>query len=109
MYSAEDGTPAAKLQNQVDVSTKKKRYNELMKLAKAISEEKLSTYIGNTYKVLIEGKTADNKYYIGRTYMDIPDTDGTVFIKNEKSGLEESFVDCKIIESKNYDLIAKVV
>ena len=31
--------------------------------------------------------TFDNKYYIGRSYMDIPETDGTVIIKNSKDNL----------------------
>ena len=63
-YSKEEGTPAARLKNQIHPSTKKKRYNKIMKLAKEISEEKLSKHIGNTYKVLIESKSFDNKYYI---------------------------------------------
>lgn len=78
-----------------------------MNLAKEISNEKVSKYIGNTYEVLIETKTKDNKYYIGRTYMDIPDTDGVVFIKNTTPDLEDQFINCKITDSKGYDLIAE--
>ena len=37
--------------------------------------------------------------------MDIPDTDGVVFVKNTVPNLEECFADCKITEIKNYDLI----
>ena len=64
--------------------------------------------MGNTYQVLIERKTPDNKYYIGRTYMDIPDTDGVVFIRNTDEDLEDRFIDVKIVGSKNYDLIAHI-
>ena len=68
-YSKEDGTPAAKLKEQIHHNTKKKRFNKIMLNAKQISEEKLKTYIGKQYKVLVEQVTFDNKYYIGRTYI----------------------------------------
>ena len=38
--------------------------------------------------------------------MDIPDTDGLVFIENTKPNLERSFVDCEIIKVDGYDLFA---
>lgn len=109
MYSKEDGTPAARLKEQVHHNTKKKRYNKIMGIAKEISNNNLQSYIGNTYDVLIENITFDNKFYIGRSYMDIPETDGTVIIKNTKSNLVGEFVECKIIDVDNYDLIAEIV
>ena len=39
----------------------------------------------------------DNKYVIARSYMDIPETDGTVIIKNTEANLLGKFVKCKII------------
>ena len=87
MYSKEDGTPAARLNEQVHHNTKKKRHNKIMSIAKEISNINLESYIGKTYDVLIENITFDNKYYIGRSYMDIPETDGTVIIKNSKDNL----------------------
>ena len=41
--------------------------------------------------------------------MDIPDTDGIVFIENAKDGLESNFVDCKMTGVDGYDLIGKVI
>ena len=79
-----------------------------MKLAKTISEKNLARHVGNVYKVLIENKTIDNKYYIGRTYMDIPDTDGVVIVKNTVPNLEEKFIDCRIIGYRDYDLIGEI-
>ena len=41
--------------------------------------------------------------------MDIPDTDGMVIIKNSKdNNLIGEFVDCRIINKKDYDLIAEL-
>ena len=109
-YSKEDGTPAEKMENQVHPSTKKSRYNKIMKLQKSISEEKLKTKIGNVYKTLIEEKSFDGKYLIGRTYMDVPDEDGVVFIKNSiDKDLIGHFVDVEITGIQEYDLLGKLV
>ena len=107
-YSKEDGTPAARLKEQIHPATKKKRYNIIMKIAKNISAEKLKAYIGKEYKVLVEDTTFDHKFCVGRSYMDIPDTDGMVIIKDCDAKLVGEFVNCKITSVNNYDLIAKI-
>ncbi len=107
-YSKEDGTPAEKMENQVHPSTKKSRYNKIMKLQKEISEQCLRNKIGKTYKTLIEEKSFDGKYLIGRTYMDVPDEDGVVFIGNSQNkDLIGKFVKVKIVDVQEYDLIGK--
>ena len=110
MYSKEDGTPAEKLPNQINENTKKSRYNKIMKEQQQISKENLETKIDNQYEVLIEGKTFDDNYLIGRTKQDVPDIDGIVYIKNEGyKNLENQFVNVKIIDVENYDLIGKII
>ena len=108
-YSKEDGTPAAKLPEQIHYKTKQKRYNKIMELAKEISKEQLKDYIGKEYEVLIENTSFDGKSYIGRTYMDIPETDGIVFVQTNKEESIGTWINCKIIKVKDYDLIATVV
>lgn len=107
-YSKEDGTPAARLKEQIHPATKKKRYNLIMSVAKDISAEELKSYIGKEYKVLVEDTTFDHKFCVGRSYMDIPDTDGMVIIKNCDTKLVGEFVNCKVTAVNNYDLIAKI-
>lgn len=110
-YSKEDGTPAAKLPNQVHGNTKKARYNKIMKIQQEISRKKLEKKLNKEYEVLIEDITFDGKYYIGRTMQDAPDIDGLVYIKNNSGNSKESklnkFEKCKIIEISDYDLIAE--
>ena len=109
-YSKEDGTPAEKMPNQIHGNTKKARYNKIMKLQQKIAEENLKLKIGNEYEVLIENKTFDNKYWVGRTKMDVPEMDGVVYIENNKEkNLINSFVKCKIIDIQGYDLIGKIM
>lgn len=106
MYSKEDGTPAARLKEQIHPMTKKSRYRKIMEIQQRISREKLEKHIGKEYEVLIEQETEDRKYYIGRTMMDVPDMDGVVFIKKNKE-IKEKFVKCKIIGTQDYDLIGE--
>lgn len=111
MYSKEEGTPAAKMENQIHGNTKKSRYNKLMKLQQEISNQNLQKRVGNTCFVLVENMSFDRKYYIGRTMQDAPDIDGVVFIKNDtEKDLMNTFVKCKLVEVCNdYDFIATLI
>jgi ribosomal protein S12 methylthiotransferase rimO len=112
MYSKEEGTPAARLPEQIHGNTKKARYNKIMKAQAEISLENLKNKIGKTYKVLVEDKSFDGKYFIGRTMQDVPEEDGLVYIKNDEKLNEkdilDNFIECKIIDVSNYDLIGIV-
>lgn len=110
MYSKEDGTPAEKFDNQIHHNTKRSRYNKIMRIQKDISRENLESKIGKNYEAIIESKSFDGKYWIGRTYMDVPEEDGVVFIENNtEENLKGTFVNIEIIDVKEYDLMAKIV
>lgn len=108
-YSKEEGTPASRIKEQVHFKTKEARLNKIMMLEQGISKIKLEEKIGNIYETLIEGLTSDGKYYIGRSYMDIPNEDGVIFIKKEKENLLGKFVNCEITSVIEYDLMGKLV
>ena len=108
-YSKEDGTPAARLKEQIHPMTKKSRYNKIMKLQKMISKENLKEKIGKKIEVLIEGETFDNEYYLGRSYMDVPEIDGVVYLKEKENEPLQigNFVTCKVVDVNEYDLICE--
>ena len=109
-YSKEEGTPAAKLPDQIHGNTKKARYNKIMSEQQKISNDILKNKIGKKCEVLIEETSFDNKFYIGRTMQDVPEIDGLVYIKNDRQeNILNTFVKCEVIDVKNYDLIAKIV
>ena len=108
-YSKEDGTPASRLKNQIHPKTKQARYKRIMELEKQISKIKLEEKIGNIDEVLIEGKTEDGEYYIGRSYMDIPDEDGVVFIRTKEKLEMGNWINCKITDVVEYDLLAEKI
>ena len=112
-YSKEDGTPASRMEGQINGNTKNSRYNKIMKEQQEISRENLEKKIGKTYEVLIENISFDGRYYIGRTIENVPDIDGLVYIKNEdklkEKDLINKFVDCKILDVNSYDLIGEII
>ena len=108
-YSAEDGTPAAKFKEQVPEKIKEKRQNIIMEIQQEVSKDNLLGKIGNVYDCLIENITEDGKYFIGRSYMDVPSEDGVIYIKYNPMYMINEFVKVKIIDSSFYDLYGEVV
>ena len=113
IYSKEEGTPAEKLPNQIHGNTKKARYNKIMKEQQKISKQNLENKIGKIYEVIIENKSFDGKYYIGRTKQDVPEIDGIVYLKNNKKIDEKEILNeiikCKVVEVSDYDLIVECI
>ena len=103
-YSKEEGTVASKMESQVHPMTKKRRYNKIMALQQEISKENMKKHIGKTLKVLVENSKDDSA--IGRTYMDVPDIDGVMYIKGKAK--PSTFVNCKVIDFKEYDLMGEI-
>ena len=113
MYSKEEKTPAARMKNQVHAMTKKSRYKKIMKLQQQISKENEKKNIGKKLEILIEEISADKKYLIGRSYMEVPDIDGLAYVKNNgKLDLENiigKYIKCKIVDTKEYDTICEII
>ncbi len=103
-YSLEDGTPAAKFSDQIDEKVKEKRRKAIMELQQKISKENQKSKIGKTYECLVENITEDGKYYISRSYMDVPSEDGVIYIENDGTLMINDFVLVKITDSTEYDL-----
>ncbi len=109
-YSKEDGTPAARLKEQIHPITKKSRYNKIMKLQQEISKENEKKQLGKELEILIEDITPDKKYYLGRSYMDVPGIDGIAYVENtSKENLIRKYVKAKVVEVKEYDMILKII
>lgn len=108
-YSKEDGTPAARLKEQVHYKTKQVRYDRIMGLQKQIAKIKLEEKIGNTYEAIVDSIENNGKLIIARSYMDIPNEDGVIFINNTKNVNVGDFVNVKIIEIQGYDLIGELL
>ena len=107
-YSKEENTPAERLPNQVHPATKKSRYRKIMELQKQISKENLAKKIGQEHEVQIEAKSYDGKYYVGRSYMDVPEIDGYIWVKADREVTLGKFYPVQIDQVEEYDLIGHI-
>ncbi len=108
-YSVEDGTPAAKFNNQIEEDVKESRRKKIMEIQQEVSLENLRSKVGKKYECLIENITDDGEYFIGRSYMDVPSEDGVIYIKFNNDIMINEFVEVEIVDSDEYDLFGVVV
>ncbi|MBQ8281502.1 MAG: 30S ribosomal protein S12 methylthiotransferase RimO [Lachnospiraceae bacterium] len=107
-YSKEEGTPAAKMKNQVPAREKNKRRSRIMKVAKELSFKNGQDMVGKTVQVIIEGYIPDEDIYVGRTYMDAPGIDGSIFVICDEKLMSGDMVNVEITGAEKYDLIGEV-
>ena len=103
-YSTEEGTRAARITGKLKTHEKVRRANEIMKLSSQISLQKNKQKIGKTYEVLVEGIDTVNNIYFGRTYMDSPEIDGTVYFEADFPVDIGEYIKVKITGCDHYDL-----
>lgn len=108
IYSAEAGTRAAKLKDNIPARIKKQRFDELMNLQGQISLKKNQEKVGKIYKVMIDSSVGAN-LYVGRTEYDSPEVDNEVLINNSGTLKIGNIYNVKIIKGSEYDLEGNVV
>ena len=104
-FYPEQGTPAAKFPHQVPDLVKKRRLEQLMLAQQQIAFEKNKSRIGNSLTCLIDSVNK-NHSATGRFFGQAPEIDPVCIIKN-CSTAAGSFLETKVIGSKNYDLLCE--
>lgn len=109
-YSQEEGTLAASMPCQIDDDTKRRRLEFIMEEQMNIMQDHGEAMEGKTLKVLCEGVDAESGCFIGRSYMDSPDVDGSIIFsaKGGKPAFGE-FVNVKITSCSDGDLHGETV
>jgi ribosomal protein S12 methylthiotransferase len=105
-YSREEDTEAYDMPNQIEDDVKEERYVQLMLQQQEISKNINKEKIGKTYKVIVEGRNSE--YWYGRSFEMAPEIDGEIFLKCDKILDIGNYVNTKIIDSLEYDLIGVV-
>ena len=109
-YSAEEGTPAAKIkEGKVSEQTKQHRMDVIMRNQAEIHEKTNRRFIGKVLDVLNEGFDVPSGVYAVRSYADAPEIDGKVFFKSSNKIAEGTFVKVKITDAVEYDLYGELV
>jgi ribosomal protein S12 methylthiotransferase len=97
-YSQEEGSKAAKMEDQIPAKVRQKRYARAMKVQQRIAQEIASAQVGRVLRVLSETDS------VARGPWDAPDIDGRVFI--DRPVTPGAFLDVKVTKAQVYDLVA---
>ncbi|MEG1779103.1 MAG: 30S ribosomal protein S12 methylthiotransferase RimO, partial [Oscillospiraceae bacterium] len=104
-YSAEEDTPAAEMDGQLDEQQKRHRAEIVMTEQYDIAMEVGRKQLGKIVKVLVEGFDEKINLYYGRSAADAPDIDTKVYFKGSAHLKEGDFIWVKIKKLKEYDLL----
>lgn len=106
-YSREDGTPAARLPDQVPPEIAERRASELMEAQRQIAGERKGRFIGQVLPVLIERYDEDADVFVGRTQYDAPEIDGEIYVSGYQGPMGQ-IVPVRITHSYDFDLSGEV-
>lgn len=103
IYSRREGTPAAEMPDPFTRADKQRRFDRLLEMQNAISEEKHRAYIGKTLRVLLDGKDKEPALITGRT------NGGRLVRVPAAESLIGSFADVRIGECNTWALRGEIV
>ena len=109
-YSAEEGTFAAAMPNQVEEEVKLRRAEIIMDIQSRRVAENNEKKLGTVQEVLVEGYDDYIKCYFGRTTADAPEIDAKVFFCTDGVGLADGdIVKVEITDTIEYDLLGAMI
>ncbi len=106
-YSKEEGTPAAKMKNQIPEEIKEARRDKVMELSQEISLKRNESMIGKTVTVITEG-FEDNLYY-GRSGGESIEIDPKIYFGAHKELSAGEFTQVVIKSCDVYDLYGEEI
>ena len=108
-YSAEEGTAAATMPNQVDEAVKTARLDQLMMLQQGISMEVNEARIGTSCEVLVDGFDEESGRFYGRSLLEAPVSDGCIWLESDRALTPGEYVQVKITGADAYDLEGTII
>lgn len=108
-YSAEEGTIAGEMPDQIDAQTKLDRAEHIMETQLSVATAKNEEKIGTVCRVLIEGYDDYIKCYFGRSQYDAPEIDGKVFFMAHEPLVIGDFATVQINDIIEYDLLGEQI
>jgi ribosomal protein S12 methylthiotransferase len=98
-YSQEEGSRAAKMEDQIIPKVKQARYRKAMKLQQRIAREISESRVGRVVRALVDEPT------LARSHGDAPDIDGRILLTQPAPVGE--FIKVRITDAQVYDLIGQ--
>lgn len=107
IYSKREGTPAAKMEDQIPEDVKHERFNRVLAKVNEILAGLNKEYVGKTVEVLIEGKSkTDDSKFTGRTRQNKL---VNFTVKNPEENLVGKLMDVKISSATTFSLVGEEV
>lgn len=110
-FSKEEDTKSYKMQGDISEEVKLYRYNKIMGLQKEVISKKQQSNIGKVLEVLIEDISADEQYFVCRSYMDAPEVDPKLLLElkpNSDKVIVGEWYTVEITGTIDYDYICKL-
>lgn len=113
-YSREEGTPAAKMENQVHPSTRRKRRRKLIELLQNQRLEKQKAWIGKRAVAIFEGPSKDSDLLLQvRLSTQAQEIDGCVLVGESDIPMESlkigTLVEVEILEGHPVDFVGRII
>lgn len=104
-YSAEEGTPAAEMEDQIPMKIRERRAELIMEEQMFISDSLNEKALDKTIEVVTEGFDRYAECWYGRSAADAPEIDGKIFFISDTKLHEGDYVSVHIDDTLDYDLI----
>ena len=105
IYSKREGTPAAKMEDQIPEDVKHERFNRVLAKVNEILVDLNASYVGKTVEVLIEGTSkTDETKFTGRTRQNKL---VNFTVKNPDAKLLGTLMNVKITEANTFSLVGE--
>ena len=108
-YSAEEGTPAAEMENQIDREIAQQRGESIMDIQYRIFTEKQAALIDTVQTCIVDAYDSYNDCYIGRTWRDAPEIDSTVYFTCDYELSDGQLVQVEMQKTEDVDLVGRVI
>ena len=108
-YCPEVGTPASLMTPRVPPEVAQHRYDRLMELQQQITFEHNRRLVGRSLPAIIDAPADMPGDYLGRTYGDAPDIDGTILLAGASVELPAgTVVRATVTAAQGYDLAGRI-
>jgi len=114
-YSREDGTPAYAIKGRVPKKTSVQRQLEIEKRQVPITEKSMDRFVNKCFNVLAEeyipGEGAGREnFWLGRLFCHAPEIDGSavIAVSGDNNISAGSFIPCRVIARRGFDLEVKI-
>ncbi|MCD7804806.1 MAG: 30S ribosomal protein S12 methylthiotransferase RimO [Oscillospiraceae bacterium] len=108
-YSQEEGTPAAKLDGQLDEDEKNRRAEIITQEQMLVSDQMTAEMLGKVYEVVVEGYDRYAECWFGRSANEVPEIDGKIFFTSSIQLKVGDYQYVKITDTMDYDPIGEVI